>query len=60
MYTADLPTSPTTTIATFADDTAVLATGSDPAVASQKIQTHIWSSLSLPSNDVYISVYFAL
>jgi hypothetical protein len=41
MYTADLPTSPTTTIATFADDTAVLATDSDPAVASQKLQTHL-------------------
>jgi hypothetical protein len=39
MYTADLPSSPTTTIATFADDTAVLATDSDPAVASQKLQT---------------------
>jgi hypothetical protein len=26
MYTADLPTSPTTTIATFGDDSAVLAT----------------------------------
>jgi hypothetical protein len=41
MYTADLPTSPTTTIATFADDPAVLATDSDPAVASQKLQTHL-------------------
>jgi hypothetical protein len=40
MYTADLPTS-TTTIATFADDTAVLATDSDPAIASQKLQTHL-------------------
>jgi hypothetical protein len=40
MYTADLPTSPTT-IDTFADDTAVLATDSDPAVASQKLQTHL-------------------
>jgi hypothetical protein len=41
MYTADLPTSPTATIATFADDTAVLATDSDPAVASQKLQAHL-------------------
>jgi hypothetical protein len=41
MYTADLPTSPTTTIVTFADDTAILATDSDPAVASQKLQTHL-------------------
>jgi hypothetical protein len=41
MYIADLPTNPKTTIATFADDTAVLATDSDPAVASQKLQTHL-------------------
>jgi hypothetical protein len=41
MYTADHPTSPTTTIATFAYDTAVLATDSDPAVASQKLQIHL-------------------
>jgi hypothetical protein len=40
MYTADLPTSPTT-IATFADDTAVLAMDSDPTVAFQKLQTHL-------------------
>jgi hypothetical protein len=40
MYTADLPTSPTN-IGTFADDTAFLATDSDPAVASQKLQTHL-------------------
>jgi hypothetical protein len=36
-YTADLPTSP----ATFADDTAILATDSDPAIASQKLHTHL-------------------
>jgi hypothetical protein len=41
MYAADLPTSSTITIITFADDTAVLATDSDPAVASQKFQTHL-------------------
>jgi histone H2A len=41
LYTADLPTSPPTIIATFADDTAVLATDSDPAVVSQKLQTHL-------------------
>jgi hypothetical protein len=41
MYTADLPTSPATIIATFADDTAVLVTDSDPAAVSQKFQTHL-------------------
>jgi hypothetical protein len=35
LYTADLPTSPESTPATFADDTAVVATDSDPAIASQ-------------------------
>jgi hypothetical protein len=34
LYTADLPT-------TFADDTAVLATGRDPGIASQKLQTNV-------------------
>jgi hypothetical protein len=38
IYTADLPTSPATTIATFADDTAVLASDSDTAIASQQLQ----------------------
>jgi hypothetical protein len=66
MYTADLPTSPTTTIATFADDTAVLATVSDPAVASQKFKTHllainIWlkgikKKVVLPSNENHIGI----
>jgi hypothetical protein len=34
LYTADLPTSPDSTTATFANDAAVLATDSDPAIAS--------------------------
>jgi hypothetical protein len=36
IYTADLPTSPIT-IATFADDTAIHASDSDPATASQQL-----------------------
>jgi hypothetical protein len=41
LYTADLPTSPEYTAATFADDTAVLAMGSVPTIASQKLQTNL-------------------
>jgi hypothetical protein len=40
-YTADLPTSPESITATFADNTAVLATDSDPAIASQKLQINL-------------------
>jgi hypothetical protein len=40
-YTADLPTSPESTTATFSNDTAVLAMDSDPAIASQKLQTNL-------------------
>jgi hypothetical protein len=38
LYTADHPT-PDSFTSTFADDTAVVATDSDPATASQKLQT---------------------
>jgi hypothetical protein len=38
---ADLPTSPATLTATFADDTSLLTTDSDPAVASQLLQTDL-------------------
>jgi hypothetical protein len=41
LYTVDLPTSPECTTATFANDTAVVATNSDPAIASQKLQTNL-------------------
>jgi hypothetical protein len=41
LYTADLPTSPESTTATFAEDTAVVAMDSDPAIASQKLQTNL-------------------
>jgi hypothetical protein len=38
LYTADLPTSPDSIIATFADDAATLATDPDPAIVSHKLQ----------------------
>jgi hypothetical protein len=41
IYTEDIPTSPATTTASFADDTAILASDSDPAIASMKLQTHL-------------------
>jgi hypothetical protein len=43
VITADLPTSPESTTETFADDTAVLATDSDPAIASHKLQTDLFA-----------------
>jgi hypothetical protein len=39
LYTADLPTTPESTTATFSDDTAVVATDSGPAIDSGKLQT---------------------
>jgi hypothetical protein len=36
-----LPTTNNTTIATFADDTSLLATNSDPALAFQELQYHL-------------------
>jgi hypothetical protein len=41
LYTADLPTSPRTFIATFADDNSILTTDSDPEVASHLLQTDL-------------------
>jgi hypothetical protein len=50
LYTSDLPSSPDTTAATFADDTTVLAIDPNAVAASQKLQTsldtiHHWLSL---------------
>jgi hypothetical protein len=39
IYTADLPTSTDAITATFADDTAVLATHEDPGISVHKLQT---------------------
>jgi hypothetical protein len=41
LYTADFPTSPGTLTATFADDTSIHTTDSDPVVASQILQTDL-------------------
>jgi hypothetical protein len=41
LYTADLSTSPDSTIATFTDDTVILATDPDQAIAPQKLQTSL-------------------
>jgi ribosomal protein L10 len=41
LYTADLPTLDGTLTATFADDTAILTTDSDPTVASQFLQNNL-------------------
>ena len=41
IFTAELPTTAHTTIATFADDTGLLAVHADPVVASQHLQHHL-------------------
>jgi hypothetical protein len=41
LFTTDLPTSSESITATFVDDTVVLATDSDPAIASYKLQTNL-------------------
>lgn len=41
LYTADLPTTRTTTVATYADDTAILASHTDPISASRNLQTNL-------------------
>ncbi|PNF40916.1 hypothetical protein B7P43_G14991 [Cryptotermes secundus] len=41
IYTADLPTTTKTKVATFVDDTAILATSNDPIIASENLQQHL-------------------
>jgi hypothetical protein len=41
LYTADLPTPPKSTTSIFSEDTAVVDTDSDPAIASHKLQTNL-------------------
>jgi hypothetical protein len=41
LYAADLPAPADSSAATFAEDTAVLATHEDPAIASHRLQKHL-------------------
>jgi hypothetical protein len=41
IFTADLPEAEQTLTATYADDTAILASHEDPIVATSKLQTHL-------------------
>lgn len=41
IYTADMPTAERTTLATFADDTAILASHRDPTKASEMLQSSL-------------------
>jgi hypothetical protein len=41
IYSADMPTTNNTTIATYADDTALIAANNDPIVASRHLQHHL-------------------
>jgi hypothetical protein len=41
LYTADLPTTADSTTANFVDDTAVLTTHEDPAIATNNLQEHL-------------------
>jgi hypothetical protein len=64
LYSADLSTLPESTTATFADDTAVVAMDSDPAIASQKLQTDLlviqnrfkkWRMKANESNSIHVT-----
>jgi hypothetical protein len=63
VHTADLPTSPESTTATFADDTAVVAVDSDPAIPSQKLQTDVlaiqsfkkWKMTAIESKSIHVT-----
>lgn len=41
LYTSDLPTSNNITLATFADDTAIMASDVNPIIASKKLQSYL-------------------
>lgn len=41
IFTADIPTTEETIVATFADDTAIMSSHTDPVVATEKLQNHL-------------------
>jgi hypothetical protein len=41
IYTADIPTTPTTHIGTFADDTVLMSRHHDPQIAAHRLQVHL-------------------
>jgi len=64
LFTADLPTTEHTTIATYADDTGLLAVHSDPDVASQCLQNHLtllhdwfekWKMRANPAKSAHVT-----
>jgi hypothetical protein len=55
IFTADIPTRNDTVIATFADDTAIMASNENPQTASQSLQTHL-NQLEAWFNDWRIKV----
>jgi hypothetical protein len=56
IYTSDLPTTDKTTIATFADDTAILSTNRDPILASHYLQNRLDLFEQGPLNGKSLSI----
>lgn len=64
IFTADIPQSEDILCATYADDTACLASSPNPVIASEKLQTHLnkidqwldkWRIKASPSKSVHIT-----
>lgn len=59
LFTADLPVVPNTMVATFADDTAILASNKDPVIASRNLQIaldkiQLWLKTQLEHKIVHL------
>ncbi|KAL4098379.1 hypothetical protein QTP88_023004 [Uroleucon formosanum] len=63
VYTADIPKTPNTVMATYADDTAILSPGNDPVKTVHFLQTHLdlidkwspnWKIKINPDNSIYV------